>query len=90
MLILLAGSKSGSAKSICAVNLACQLANLDSLATDRWQGEYSVVLVDADAEATATRCCSGGNLPVSSLSATSELFVPTLRSCGRRIRVRFM
>jgi cellulose biosynthesis protein BcsQ len=65
MLILVAGPKGWMGKSTCAVNLACELADLASTSTDRWQGEHSVVLVDADAEGTASRCCSGGHLPVS-------------------------
>jgi cellulose biosynthesis protein BcsQ len=65
MLILVAGPKAGMGKSTCAVNLACELADLDATSADRWQGAHSVVLVDADAEGTATRCCSGGHLPVS-------------------------
>lgn len=65
MLILVASSKSGAGKSTCAVNLACELADLDSAATDRWKGEHSVVLVDADTGGTASRWCSGGHLPVS-------------------------
>lgn len=65
MLILVVTPKGGMGKSTCAVNIACELADLDSTSTDRWQGEHSVVLVDADAEGTASRCCSGGHLPVS-------------------------
>jgi|SRR5580704_10760639 chromosome partitioning protein len=65
MLIAVANPKEGSGKSTCAVNLACALAGFDNRLTDRWQGKHSVVLVDADVEGTATRCCSFGHLPVS-------------------------
>jgi chromosome partitioning protein len=66
MVIAVANLESRCGKSICAVNLACELADIDSLCADRWQGKYSVVLVDGDINGTATRCCSGGRLPVSS------------------------
>jgi len=66
MLIAVANPREGSGKSTCAVNLACALADFDNRLTDRWQGKHSVVLIDADVEGTATRCCSGGHLPVSS------------------------
>jgi cellulose biosynthesis protein BcsQ len=57
----------GGERSPCAVNLACELAAIDHLATDRWQGKRRVVLVDADAEGAATRYGAGGHLPVSSM-----------------------
>jgi chromosome partitioning protein len=66
MLIALVNVKGGSGKSTVGVNLACQLAGLDHLSTDRWRGKHSVVLVDADAKGTAAKYCSGGHLPVSS------------------------
>jgi chromosome partitioning protein len=65
MLITLINVKGGLGKSICAVNLACELAGLDHLSTDRWQGKHSVVLVDANAKGTATQYGSAGHLPVS-------------------------
>jgi len=58
--------KGGCDRSTCAVNLACELADLDHLCTDRWQGKRRVVLVDADTNGTATQYSSGGHLPVSS------------------------
>jgi chromosome partitioning protein len=66
MRIAVVNVKGGYGKSTCAVNLACELAGLDHRSTDRWQGKHSVVLVDADAEGTATQYGSHGHLPVSS------------------------
>jgi chromosome partitioning protein len=66
MLIAVVNLKGGGGRSTCAVNLACELADLDHLSADRWQGKYRVVLVDADANGTATQYSSGGHLPVSS------------------------
>jgi chromosome partitioning protein len=72
MLIVVANLKDGSEKSICASNLACELADCKTHLTNRWQGKHSVVLVDADVEGIVTRCCSGGHLPVSSDHGPTE------------------
>jgi cellulose biosynthesis protein BcsQ len=72
MLIVVANPHDGSGKSTCAVNLACELADFNTHLTDRWRGKYSVVLADADVEGTATRCCSGGHLPVSGDQGPTE------------------
>lgn len=89
MLILVTGPKGERGKSICAVNLACELAGLDSLAADRWQGEHSVVLVDADEQGNATRCCSGGHLPVSAErllpGADIEKWLRKMRAIGGEV-----
>jgi len=66
MLIVVANPHDGRGLSTCAINLACELAEYNTHLTDRWRGKYSVILADADVEGTATRCCSGGHLPVSS------------------------
>ncbi|MGA3239273.1 MAG: ParA family protein [Bryobacteraceae bacterium] len=66
MLIAVVNLKGGGGRSTCAVNLACELADLDHLCNDRWQGKYRVVLVDADADGAASKYSSGGHLPVSS------------------------
>jgi hypothetical protein len=65
MLIVVANPNDGNDISTCAVNLACELADYDTHLTDRWRGKHSVILADANVEATASRCCSGGHLPVS-------------------------
>jgi len=72
MLIVVVNPNDGSGIATCAINLACELADYDTHLTDRWQGKHSVVLVDADVEGTATRVCSGGNLPVSSDHGPTE------------------
>ena len=65
MIIGIASLKAGCGKSTCAVNLASQLADIDSSSAGRWQGKYRVVLVDADANGSATSYRAGGRLPVS-------------------------
>jgi len=66
MRIAIVNENAGGGRSTCAVNLACELADLDHLSTDRWQGKYRVLLVDANSNGTATQYSSGGHLPVSS------------------------
>jgi cellulose biosynthesis protein BcsQ len=66
MLIDVANLNDGRPRSTCAVNLACELADLDNLTGDRWQGKRRVVLFDADPnKGTETRYGYGGHLPVS-------------------------
>lgn len=72
MLIVVASSDGVIPVPGFAVNLACELAGVDKLATDRWQGRHSVVLVDSDPKGAATVYCSGGNLPVSGESLSLE------------------
>ena len=72
MLIVVVNPHDGSGISTCAVNLACELADFNIHLTDRWRGKYSVVLADANVEGTATRCCSGGQLPVSGDQGPTE------------------
>jgi chromosome partitioning protein len=66
MRITVVNLESGDGRSTCTVNLACELAGLGHLCTDRWQGKYRVVLVDADVNGAATQYSSAGHLPVSS------------------------
>jgi cellulose biosynthesis protein BcsQ len=49
----------GCGKSTCAVNLACEFADLGIAATHRWQGYRRVVLADADGNGAAMRYWSG-------------------------------
>jgi cellulose biosynthesis protein BcsQ len=72
-------------KSTCAVNLARKLADLGITATDRWQGNRRVVLVDADRKGAAMRYWSGGRLPVS-----AEHIPLWLRTCATEPSIAFV
>jgi chromosome partitioning protein len=66
LIIDVANLKDGRPRSTCAMNLACELADLDNLTGDRWQGKRRVVLFDADPnKGTETRYGYRGHLPVS-------------------------
>jgi cellulose biosynthesis protein BcsQ len=63
MLIAVTNMKNDSGKSTCAVNLACELAGMETPPSDRWQGKNTVLL--SMLAPKALHYCSSGRLPVS-------------------------
>jgi hypothetical protein len=59
--------------NVAALNLACELAGVDHLNSDRWQSRDRVVFVDVNKG--ATECFSAGRLPISyeCLEVSSDL-----------------
>lgn len=65
MLIAVANLRDRYRESGWAVSLACELAGIDSLSTDRWQGRHSVILFTLMPAGEPHHCCETAQLPVS-------------------------